>query len=92
MKLKLDEEKYPNGDTYYDFYFNDVHIGSAIEKDGGYLVWNKRKPVASKYDAAKQMIDKYLNEMIKGERFWRKMMMELKRERFNEQQRPGPVE
>jgi len=43
------------------FYIGKEHIGNAEKIDGGYLVQNKRKPVATVKEAAKQMIDTKMN-------------------------------
>ena len=47
--------------NHVQFWIGKEHIGNAEMIDGGYLVQNKRKPVATIQEAAKQMIDSKMN-------------------------------
>ena len=80
-------DKYPSGLEYLTLMRGKTRIGSCcIQPSGGYIVWGKRKPVATLYDAALQMLNDHLNRCRTEETKWRKMLTMLK----NEQRQSSP--
>lgn len=56
-QLVVKEETYPSGQKYMQFWIGGTQIGSADLVDGGYVVFGRRKPVATQQEAAEQMIE-----------------------------------
>lgn len=62
-QLTTVEETYPNGQKYLSFYVGPKKIGAAEQVEGGYLVFGRRKPVASQQEAARQMIESKIKSL-----------------------------
>lgn len=67
--LQAKRIKLPNGSDAVELFVHNQKIGLAIKANGGWLVPNKRKPVATVEEAAKQCLEtaisKHSNEIQK---------------------------
>lgn len=77
MTLAVLEKLYPNGTPYLELSVSKIVIGSVTRVDGGYLIPNKRKPVASLDEAAKQCLDNKMNACMKEHAMWSKLLQQI---------------
>jgi hypothetical protein len=70
---------YPSGLHYLVVNYGKTKIGAcSIQPDGGYLLFKKRKPVPTLYDAALQMLCDHLNRCQVDDKKWRALKLKLK--------------
>lgn len=77
MALTTTEKKYPNGSPYIELSVSKIVIGSVTKVEGGYLIPNKRKPVATLDEAAKLCLDNKMNACMKEHAMWNKLLQEI---------------
>jgi len=58
---KLEAKEWPHSPGMYELHVHNKRIGHAQKLEGGWLVFNKRKPVATLEEAAKQCLDKAMS-------------------------------
>lgn len=76
-QLTTVEETYPSGQKYLDFYVGRKKIGAADRTEGGYLVFGRRKPVATQQEAARQMIESRIKAAKFDLREWENLMQKI---------------
>ena len=59
---KLEAKEWPNSPGTFELRVHNQRIGHATKVGDEWLVFNKRKPVATMEDAAKQCIDKQISQ------------------------------
>lgn len=67
-------KKYPSGTEYYDLFVGKVQIGHATLEGEGFLAQGRRKPVATLYDCAKQLLDSKMNACMKEHAVCQKLL------------------
>ncbi len=75
--LLVKEETYPNGQKYLKFWMGKTLIGSANPIDGGYVVFGRRKPVATRQEAARQMISSRIKRAKAELNEWESLLKNL---------------
>ena len=63
--------------SWVQFWIGKEHIGNAEKIDGGYLVQNTRKPVATIQEAAKQMIDAKMSRLENEKAMYHKLLQRV---------------
>lgn len=78
MTLRIEEQQYPGGGTYGEFYIGRHLIGRADKLPDGWRVRGKRKTMPTSEMAAKVMLDDKRNALRKEEDLMRKLMEGLR--------------
>lgn len=63
---------------YFTFYLGRHEIGRAYQKDGGWMVGTKRKPLPTDIHAAKAMIDRLISKADRDRAFALDLLKDLR--------------